>query len=122
MSSPSVLYWIFRSKLVIPPFIVVKAAPQGVSPSLTKLGLEKGSSFQIHKVGRESGHLHAVAQGAKHILNKPKLSSNFLKLGSKVSAAVVIAAVSLDLGDDSPVIEVMGSFVEGVVGGCGASK
>jgi hypothetical protein len=61
MSSPSVLYWIFRSKLVVPSVVVVEAATYGALSLLTELGLGKGSSFQIHKLGRESGHLHVVA-------------------------------------------------------------
>jgi hypothetical protein len=82
MSSPSILYWISRSKLVIPSFVIVEAAPHGTSLPLTKLGLKEGSSFQTRKLGRELGCLHAVARGSKHILDKPKFSSDFLELGS----------------------------------------
>jgi hypothetical protein len=115
MSSPSILHWISRSNLVIPPVIIVETPLDRTSPSLTKLGLGKGSSFQIYKLGRELGCFHMVVQGHKGIFDKLKLSSDFLKLSSEVLAAVIVVSVSLDLRDDGPVIEVMGSLAE-VVG------
>jgi hypothetical protein len=59
-----------------------------------------------------------VMQGAKCILNKPKLSSDFLKLGSEALVTVVVLLVSFNFRDDGPVVKVMGGFVEGMkVGG-----
>jgi hypothetical protein len=84
--------------------------------------LGKGSSLQICKLGRESGGLHVVAQGLKGVLNKPKLSSDFLKLGSKVVVAVIIVLVVLDFGDGGPVVKVVSGFEKGMVSRCGASE
>jgi hypothetical protein len=60
MSSPSILHWISGSNLVVPPIVVVEAALDRTSPLLTELGLREGSSFQIHKLGRELGCLYVM--------------------------------------------------------------
>jgi hypothetical protein len=122
MSSPPIPHWISGSKLVIPPVVIVEMALDGTSPLFAELSLGEGSSFQICKLGRELGCLHAVAQGSKCIFNKPKLSSDLLKLGSEALVAVIIALVVFDLGDGGPVVKVMCGLVKGMVGGCGASE
>jgi hypothetical protein len=63
-----------------------------------------------------------VAQGHKSILDKPKLSSDFLKLSSEMAVVIIVASVPLNFRDGGPVIEVMSGFAEGVVGRCGASE
>jgi hypothetical protein len=115
MSSPFILYWIPRSILVELSFVIAESPSLGIGLSFPKLGLGKGLSFQIQKVGGEMHHFHAVVQGTKGVLNKSKLSG-------KASVAVVIAAIMLNFGDDSPVTKVMGGFVEGMECGCGAPE
>ena len=63
-----------------------------------------------------------VAQGHKSILDKPKLSSDFLKLSSEMAVVIIVASVPLNFRDGGPVIEVMSGFAKGMIGGCRASK
>src|SRR6267142_6021712 len=100
MTSPSRLVWISRS-------IVKAAAPATlVSNSTSCVGEREGASCEVSNDSRNSCRFHSVMGGCNGIIDKDELGLDLCELVSKSSAVIIVAAVSLDLCDGVPVVEI----------------
>src|SRR6267142_1958099 len=100
MTSPSRLVWISRS-------IVKAAAPATlVSNSTSCVGEREGASLEVRNESRNSCRFHSVMGGGDGIIDEDELSLDLLEFIGKSSAMVVVAAVSFDLCDGVPVVEI----------------
>src|SRR6267142_2059831 len=66
----------------------------------------EGASLEVRNESRNSCRFHSVASSSDGIVDKGELTLELCKFISKASAVVVVAAVSLNLSDGIPVIEV----------------
>src|SRR6267142_2017383 len=100
MTSPSCLVWISRS-------IIKAAAPATfVSNSTSCMGEREGASLEVRNESRNSCRFHSVTGGGDGIIDKDEFGLDLLELVSEASAVVVVSAVSLDLCDGIPVVEI----------------
>src|SRR6267142_1908702 len=100
MTSPSRLVWISRS-------IVKAAVPATLVSNLTSCMWEQeGVSFEVRNESRNLCHFHSVASGSDGVVDEDELGLDLCEFVSKSSAVVVVAAVSLDLCDSVPVVEI----------------
>src|SRR6266850_5691936 len=100
MTSPSRLVWISRS-------IVKAAAPTTLVRSSTScMGEREGASLEVRNESRNSCRFHSVTGGGDGIVDEDKFGLDLLEFVSEASAVVVVSAVSLDLCDGVPVVEI----------------
>jgi len=66
----------------------------------------EGASFEVRNESRNSCRFHSVASGSDGVVDEDELSLDLCEFVSKSSAVVVVAAVSLDLCDGVPVVEI----------------
>src|SRR6267142_5787056 len=100
MTSPSRLVWISRS--------IVKAAAAAtlVSNSTSCVREREGASLEVRNESRNSCRFHSVAGSGDGIIDEDELGLDLCKFVGESSAVVIVAAVSLDLCDSVPVVEI----------------
>jgi len=65
-----------------------------------------GTSLEVRNESRNSCHFHSVTGGGNGVINEGELALELCKFISKASAVVIVVAVSLNLSDGIPVVEV----------------
>src|SRR6266850_5015245 len=100
MTSPSCLVWISRS-------IIKAAAPTTlVSNSTSCVREREGASLEVRNESRNSCRFHSVTCSGDGIIDEDELGLDLREFVSESSVVVVVTAISLNLCDSVPVVEI----------------
>jgi len=82
------------------------AAATLLRSAMSSLAIEAGTSLKVRNESRNSCHFHPMTDGSDAVFNKGKFALDLGKFISKASVVVIVAAISFDLGNSIPVVEV----------------